>query len=322
MRGVVIIGRNEGDRLRSCLESLGVANDPVVYVDSGSTDGSVKLALKNGTEVLELDMSRPFTAARARNAGLRRLRELSPRVEYVQFVDADCELAEHWLEKAESWLDRRADVAAVCGRLKEKHPERTIYNLLCDIEWDRPSGDAKSCGGIAMMRVAALDAVGGYREDLIAGEEPELCVRLRAAGWRVSRLAEPMAQHDAALLRFGQWWRRTLRGGYAFAQGAALHGRSPERHCVRESRSIWLWALGVPLLIAGSVLVVGGSAWWLLLVYPAQVVRLALRGGRGGREDWVWAGFTVLGKFPELAGQLKFLTNRYLGRHARLIEHK
>jgi GT2 family glycosyltransferase len=320
--GIVVIGRNEGERLKTCLASFGRRACPIVYVDSGSLDRSVRVAQSAGAITLELDLSTPFTAARARNAGFTRLLEVAPDLAYVQFVDGDCELADGWMQAASAWLDAHAEVAAVCGRLKEKYPRRTIYNLLCDIEWDRPAGETRSCGGIAMIRSRAFVQVGGYREDLIAGEEPEMCVRLRARSWRVYRLPNDMGHHDAALLRFPQWWRRTLRGGYAFAQAMALHGGPPERQGVRESRGIWLWAFAIPASAVAVSLVAGNWAWWLLLAYPAQVARLASRGRRSTGENWAWAAFTVLGKFAEFAGQLKFLAHRFTRRPAALIEHK
>jgi len=131
--GVVAIGRNEGERLRRCLASVVAGAARVVYVDSGSTDGSVELARGFGAEVVALDMSRPFTAARARNQGWRRVLELEPALDYIQFVDGDCEVIAGWLEVARGFLDAHADVAAVAGRNRERHPERSIYNLLCDI---------------------------------------------------------------------------------------------------------------------------------------------------------------------------------------------
>jgi glycosyltransferase involved in cell wall biosynthesis len=309
--GVVVIGRNEGERLERCLSS--VPNGILVYVDSGSKDGSVALARAQGAEVVELDRASPFTAARARNAGFAFLIKQHPGMRYVQFLDGDCELAAGWLEKAAGFLAAHPGVAAVCGRLREKHPERTIYNLLCDIEWDAAPGEARTCGGIAMMRADAFAAARGYRSDLIAGEEPELCARLRAAGWRIWRLDAEMAAHDAAISRFGQWWLRTLRAGYAFAQGAALHGAPPERLGVRESRSAWFWGFGLPVLTILGACVVSPWVLVLLAAYPLQVLRLALRG-----ENWWRALFLVLGKFPELAGQIRFR----LERHPRLIEYK
>jgi len=293
-----------------------------VYVDSGSTDGSVALARQFGADVVALDLARPFTAARARNAGFERLLQLQPQLRWVQFVDGDCELAPGWLAEARRFLEARADLAVACGRLRERRPEASVYNQLCDIEWNTPVGEARACGGIAMMRVDALRAAGGFDEALIAGEEPELCVRLRAAGWRIWRLGAEMAWHDAAMTRFGQWWRRTLRGGYAFAQGAAMHGAPPERHWVRETRSALAWGAGVPLAALAAMALAGPWGALVLLAYPAQVGRLALRSGAAQPLRWRRPLFLVLGKLPEALGVLRFLLHRMQGRHGALIEYK
>lgn len=320
--GVVVIGRNEGARLQRCLESAAGLVGKVVYVDSGSTDGSVGMARGFGAEVVELDLSIPFTAARARNEGFACLRTLMPDITYVQFVDGDCEIVAGWLEKAQAFLETHGEVAVACGRRRERFPEHSVYNLLCDLEWDTPIGETKACGGDALMRVEALRAAGGYRSDLIAGEEPELCVRMRAAGWKIWRLREEMTLHDAAMSRFGQWWKRTLRGGYAFAEGAFLHGAQPERHWVRESRRAWAWGLGIPLVIAASAVASGWFGLAFLLVYPLQVVRLALRGHRTPRENWWQAFFLMLGKFPEMFGQLWFWMRKVGAGKTVLIEYK
>lgn len=319
--GVVAIGRNEGARLGQCLGSVAQLTGRVVYVDSGSSDGSVELARNHGAAVVALNLDTPFTAGRARNAGFHHLLQLAPDLRYVQFVDADCQVVPEWLDRAAGFLDQHPGIAAVCGRRRERHPERSVYNRLCDIEWDTPVGEARACGGDAMMRVDAFTSVRGFAPDLIAGEEPELCVRLRAAGWRIWRMADEMTLHDAAMLNFGQWWRRTLRGGYAFAQGSSLHGAAPERHWVRESRSAWIWGLVIPLIAIAAV--AGWGLWGLLLlaIYPLQIVRLALRGEKS-RRNWRRAGFLVLGKFAEMFGQLKFLAHHHAGSQPRLIEYK
>jgi len=320
--GVVVIGRNEGERLRACLLSIVPQAASVIYVDSGSGDNSVKMAKAFGLEVIELDRSLPFTAARARNDGFGRLRAMHPTLKFVQFVDGDCELRNGWLTMAIKFLSEHDRVAAVAGRLREKHPEYSVYNALCDMEWDAPVGEARSCGGIAMFRADEFERAHGFRIDLIAGEEPELCVRLRAAGWRIWRLSEEMALHDSAMSRFSQWWKRMKRSGYAFAQGADLHGASPERYAVRESRSALFWGLGVPLLGMVSSLLIGRLGLLIFAAYPIQIVRLALRGARSARDNWLRAAFLVIGKFPEMLGQLQFHIRRRLGRQLRLIEYK
>jgi GT2 family glycosyltransferase len=320
--GAVVIGRNEGERLRHCLESVRTGVSHVVYVDSGSDDGSVEMSSSLGIAVVRLDPDVPFTAARARNEGFRRLLEICPTAAYVLFVDGDCEVVEGWLEVACEFLDQHPDCAAACGRRRERYPEKSVYNMLCDLEWDTPIGETKACGGDVLMRARALQQVGGYRADLICGEEPELCVRLRAAGWRIWRLGVDMTLHDAAMYRFGQWWKRALRGGYGFAQGVSLHGAAPERHWVRESRRAWIWGAGIPV---GTLVAMAAAGWWGLLVlsvYPLQVMRLALRGTRSARENWWSAGALVLGKFPEMLGQLRFTFNRLRHLQPRLIEYK
>ncbi len=320
--GVVVIGRNEGERLRRCLESVRADAGCTVYVDSGSSDASVALASGLGVHVVELDMRLPFTAARARNAGFARLMEMAPTLEFVQFVDGDCEVVPGWMARAAAFLAAWNEVAVVCGRRRERFPQRSVFNRLCDLEWDTPCGEAKACGGDALMRCDAFAAAGGYRDDLIAGEEPELCVRLRAAGWRIWRLDAEMTLHDAAMTRFGQWWKRSLRGGYAYAEGSRLHGAPPERHWVAESRRAWLWGLGIPLLALLSLPLFGAYAAAPLLAYPLQWLRLAT--SRNGPADFrgLRALFLILSKFPEALGQLTYFYRRLVGAQRRLIEYK
>lgn len=319
--GIVIIGRNEGERFKRCVASVMPVSGLVVYVDSGSTDGSVEWARSAGAMVVELDLQVPFTAARARNAGFGHLRTAAPGMEFVFFVDGDCEVVAEWPHAAQAFLQARPDVAAVCGRRRERYPERSVYNRLCDLEWDTPVGPTRSCGGDVVMRSEALAAVGGYREDLIAGEEPELCVRLRGAGWLVWRLDVEMTLHDADMDRFRQWWKRAQRSGHAFAQGAFLHGAPPERHNVAQTRRALAWGAVFPLIVVAL------SAWKpvciaLLSVYPLQVLRLALRDGIARPERRWHALFLVLARFPEAQGVLQFWFNRVRRRRSALIEYK
>ena len=320
--GVVAIGRNEGERLGKCLHSVMGRAAVVVYVDSGSTDGSVAMAERAGSEVVNLDVRTPFTAARARNAGFKRIRELEPSLSYIQFVDGDCELVTGWMEEAAAFLDAKRDVAVVCGRCRERNPAQSVYNMLCDNEWDTPIGEAKGCGGNALMRADAFEQVGGFRADVIAAEDTELCVRLRAAGWRIWRLDAEMNLHDAAMTRFGQWWRRAVRAGYAFAQGAHLHGAPPERHFVWESRRARLWGIWLPLACISAGLAFGPWGWATWLIYPLQAMRLTLRNAGPLRQRAVVAVFQVLARFPEGFGQMKFLRDLLFGHRASIIEHR
>ena len=319
--GIVIIGRNEGERLKQCLRSAS-AGAVVVYVDSGSTDGSTQWARNHATEVIELDMSIPFTAARARNAGFRRLKEIAPQLPYVQFVDGDCELAEGWLERAISFLDSRANVSVVCGRRRERHPEQSIYNWLCDREWERPTGEVHACGGDAMMRADVLDAVGGFRDELIAGEEPELCVRLRAAGYHIWRLNAEMTRHDAAMTHFSQWWRRALRSGYGLAQCAHLYKSATQARWLWELRRAWLWGVWMPLACLLVGMAFGPWGWAAWLIFPLQILRQTVRNHGPVKQRALLALFQLLARFPETCGQIMFMRDRLLGTQVRPVEYK
>ncbi len=313
----VVIGRNEGDRLIRCLASLKGRAGPVIYVDSGSTDGSVEAARAAGAEVVALDMSLPFTAARARNAGLARLKTVSDTGfdgAFVQVIDGDCEVQEGWVGTALDFLEAHPKVAMVAGRLRERFPEATVWNRLADAEWDTATGETQAVGGIAVLRLEAIEEVGGYRESLIAGEEPELCLRLRRAGWQIWRLEAEMALHDIAMTKLSQWWRRMRRHGHAVAEGRALHGAGPERYCAAPVRRALIWGLAVP----GAALLGALITPWallLLLAWPAQVLRLRLKG-----TSWTEAFFLVLGKLPEAQGVLGYhLTHR---KGPQIIEYK
>ncbi len=331
--GVVAIGRNEGDRLRRCLESLAGRGLPTVYVDSGSVDGSVGLARSAGVDVVELDLSTPFSAARARNEGFGRLKGISPGLRYVMFLDGDCEVADGWPDRARLELESRPDAAVVCGRRREKYPERTIYNRLADLEWDTPVGLAVACGGDSVIRAEAFEGVGGFDPTAVAGEEPELCQRLRGQGWTIWRVDAEMTRHDIAMTRFRQYWRRHYRSGY---NGLDIRTRFPGEAALfrDELRRARVWGAALPLAIVGAGLAAGlasgpgaGLAVAALgsLAYPLQVLRQArkVRGRIGGLWPALGHGLlTTAAKWANLAGQAGYLVDRKAGRAARLIEYK
>jgi glycosyltransferase involved in cell wall biosynthesis len=326
--GAVAIGRNEGERLVSCLKaliSLLPQNTPIVYVDSGSTDGSLDFAKKLGIYTIELDLSIPFTAARARNTGFNYLVEHFPDLEYVQFIDGDCEMFEGWIDRAIATFEKDDKLAVVCGRRRERFPDASPYNRLADMEWNTPVGEAKHCGGDALMRVSAIKEVNGYNDRMICGEEPEMCIRLRQRGWKVERIDADMTLHDAAMLKFSQWWKRSIRGGWAVAEGAAMYGASPERYMVRENKSGWLWGFIVPTLAIGLAGVTYGLSLGLFLAYIAMIERIARY-----RRDYgditsharVYGSLCMLSKPAYALGQLQYWLTRWQGKQATLIEYK
>jgi glycosyltransferase involved in cell wall biosynthesis len=325
---IIAIGRNEGERLRRCLTSCASTGHAVIYIDSNSTDGSVELARSLGATVIELDMSIPFSAARARNAGFERI---SPGVKYVQFLDGDCELVTGWINRAKPVLESTPELAVVCGRRRERFPENSIYNRLTDLEWATPIGPAKSCGGDALMRVEMFRTVGGFDPSIVAGEEPELCQRLRAKGWKITRIDAEMTVHDAAILHLSQWWKRAVRGGYGAMDIASRFGG--EGLFVSQVRSTRIWAIGWPVavIVAATLGRIIGPVWAALfaatvaMALPLQMLRMALKmRTRTQRfsDAAAWAVLTMLSKWASLQGQLAYLRDRRNGSGSRLIEYK
>jgi glycosyltransferase involved in cell wall biosynthesis len=327
MAGIVVIGRNEGRRLLAVLKDLLQQHRPIVYVDSGSSDGSADNARALGIDVLALDPVRPFSAARARNEGAQMLTDRHPALTCIQFLDGDCFMAPGWLDAAEAALLADDRCAIVLGHQREERPHASVYNLLFALEWRSPSGPLSNYGhltGNMMVRRAVFESLGGFRPEVIAGEDSEFGVRAQLAGHAARKLDLPMTVHDADMHRFSQWWMRAVRAGHAIGQRAQLHGNGPLRDCAKERRSTWFWGVGLPLAIVLAAPATHGASLLLLAGYLTlgwRIARFRLSIGDDEREARLYAAFTVLGKYANGLGLLKYHVNRLLGR-VRIIEYK
>lgn len=328
---VILIGRNEGNRLASALSALDGYAGQVIYVDSDSSDGSVELAKQRGAEVVELDPSTPLSASRGRNAGFNRAIEIDPELAFIHFVDGDCEMAAGWIELALQAMDKDETLAVVCGRLRERRPEVNLYHRLLDQEWETPPGEVLSSGGIAMMRVAVLQKVGLFNPSLKAGEEPELCMRIRENGGKIMRLGDTMAYHDAGMSRLSQWWQRGKRTGHG-GLDVYWHTRRSEKLFGAMLRRALAWTLGWLVLLAvvptAAGILIGPIvaallAIFLLLVQSLQWLRLA---AKQYAEVGSWpralgaAGLQMIDKWAQLHGIAAWLWGRLTRRHQHPME--
>ena len=321
--GFVIIGRNEGERLCACLTSVLKHGTKIVYVDSGSSDNSCKLAAAMGVDVHPLDKSKPFSAARARNEGFAHMMAKYPTLDFIQFLDGDTVLVDTWLPAAVQALNDDPKSAVVSGRRRELRPEHSVFNRLCNIEWNKPVGKIWNFEGDALFRPQAFTQAGGFNASLIAGEEPEFCSRLRAKGWDILRIGADMTWHDANMLRVGQWWKREVRAAYAYAESLMMYGSA---YSLKRSLGIFFWGAFLPI---ATLLLLWPTRGLSALVAFGLLCVLIFRAYRGMRSRtdssyhaFEYAIFCALGKFPMLQGYLQYWTRRLRGHHPQLIEYK
>jgi len=324
---IVVIGRNEGARLAKCLDSIaqvrGVVVKEIIYVDSASTDGSPDLASQYGAIVIVVRPERP-TAALGRNAGWRRAES-----DLVLFLDGDTVLYSDFPRTAYDALSRDPSIAAVWGHRREIHPEASIFNRVLDLDWMYKPGFTISCGGDVMMRRKALLETGGFDEGLIAGEEPELCRRMRARGYTILHIDYPMTGHDLQITHWSQYWKRATRAGHAYAEVSARYRSSDDPIWAAERRdniirgSFWPVSLTFAIL-AGVRLGFLPFVLWLALLL-LQSVRSAWKARWKEANPAILLLYGIhsqLQHVPILVGQLRYELNRRQGRTQRLVEYK
>jgi glycosyltransferase involved in cell wall biosynthesis len=318
---VVVIGRNEGERLVRCLESARPLGAELIYVDSSSTDGSPERAAALGARVLRVRPERP-SAAVGRNAGWR-----AARGEFVLFLDGDTVLHPAFVQRALREF-RDPDVAVVWGHRRERDPAQSAYVRVLDLDWIYAPGDTAFCGGDALVRRSVLERTGGFDASLIAGEEPELCRRIRACGHRIVHIDAPMTTHDLAIRSLRAYWQRAFRAGHAYAEVAERYAASPDPLWRRESRRNLVHGaalLAVPPVLVAAWLVQPAAAALLvalgLLLLARSVRRCAWKSGSLATRV-LYALHSHAQQVPILLGQLAYRRNRRRGLRQRLIDYK
>jgi glycosyltransferase involved in cell wall biosynthesis len=324
---VVVIGRNEGQRLGRCLESIArvetVAVREVIYVDSASTDGSAELASRYGAHSITVHSERP-TAALGRNSGWRHAAS-----DLILFLDGDTVLRPGFPRVAFDALSADESIAAVWGHRREIHPEQSFFNRILDLDWVYRPGLTEFCGGDVLVRRAALVETGGFDEALIAGEEPELCRRIRAHGFKILHIDEPMTGHDLAITHWSQYWKRALRAGHAYAEVSERFRNSndsfwsSERNANIVRGSFWAISFAAAVIASVRLGLIPIGCWLALLLLLS--FRSAWR-ARWKSESWLtlfcYGIHSHVQQVPIFIGQLTYAFEKSRNSRSRLIEYK
>lgn len=323
---VVVIGRNEGPRLRRCLDSIRSAHYPadrieLIYVDSGSTDDSLSVADQLGART-EPIVTGPFSAARARNVGLR-----AASHELLHFFDADTVVDTHWLRHAVDQMHAHPSVACVTGTVEEIDPHASIYMLVSSFDWHIPPGFWRMAGGNVLVRADIVRRCGGYDESLVAGEEADLCYRLRQDGWQILQTGQPMVRHDLAMRRFRQYWRRIVRTGLSYGMIALRFRRRPEKMWLRETL-LNLTEVGLWIAIVACAIALRSPAVALVLpgLIVARILWIATRARLGRRAPLThcltYAAHCQFSRIPLSIGHLLALKHTWARTQPQLLEYK
>jgi glycosyltransferase involved in cell wall biosynthesis len=324
---IVVIGRNEGSRLAKCLDSIklvrGVAVREIIYCDSASTDGSPELAARYGAVVIVVRPERP-TAAIGRNAGWRRAES-----DLVLFLDGDTVLHPDFPRAASDALSRDPSLAAVWGHRREIHPETSIFNRVLDLDWVYRPGFTEFCGGDVLMRRKALLEAGGFDEGLIAGEEPELCRRMRARGYRILHIDQPMTGHDLQITHVSQYWRRAIRAGHAYAEVSERFRGSNDPSWELDRRrnimrgSFWILSFITVIFASTRFGLVPVALWFVFLMLLSLRSAWKARWKTGNWVTLLLFGFhSHLQQFPICVGQFEYELGKRRGKAKTLIEYK
>jgi cellulose synthase/poly-beta-1,6-N-acetylglucosamine synthase-like glycosyltransferase len=325
---IVVIGRNEGTRLARCFASIEAMRSPgpteLIYVDSGSSDGSSAVAAACGATVIALFSAYP-TAAAGRNAGWR-----IAHAPIVMFLDGDTILHPDFLVDSLNEFARDSRVAVVFGNRREIDPGSSLFNRVLDLDWISPqSHESTHCGGDAMVRKHVLEEVNGFDDSLIAGEEPDMCRRIRGRGYLIVHVNRPMTGHELAINGFRQYWRRAVRSGYAYAEIAHRYRNTPIPFWYKEScRNLLHSGILLAILMAGSALALILRSLMPLGIAVLLMIVLSIR--TAFRSRWkssnpvtlvLYGLHSHLQKIPISVGQVRFWRDRWKGRRPVLIEY-
>jgi len=209
---VVLIAKNQDWNSRRLIESILQGNGSyelldVILVDSASSDSTIEFAQEYPIDVLRLRPDQILTPAAGRYVGYKRARG-----EFILFVDGDMELCHGWLGDALSMMQTDCTVGVATGQIVDVSPGETKPR----VENVERSGckNVSYCGGAALYRRSVLESVGVFNPYLYSEEEPELCLRIRHAGYRIVELQRTVVFHySTPTSAFGTLvarWRRNL----------------------------------------------------------------------------------------------------------------
>jgi glycosyltransferase involved in cell wall biosynthesis len=251
------------------LEARGALRDiELIYVDNGSTDGSRSFLEKFG-DVTVIDAP-AATIGHMRNFGAA-----FGSGTYLSFLDADCGVSANYFETAVDALHRSGADATGCEYALPEHPHWIERALVVMHYMGREREAAYVNAGNFFITRAAFMAVGGFREDLVTGEDSDIGMRLRASGYRIFESPRVEARHYGNPKSLGQHYRRSV--WHALGMFATVTSGSLNRPFAMMIAHAIATAVGVAVLLNGQMDVAMRVAIAVLLQLMVPTLTVAYR---------------------------------------------
>ena len=207
---MVVVNWNRKELLRACLASLarqvGVPFETIV-VDNGSTDGSAEMAAAEfPARVIRNSENRGFCAAN--NQGIS-----AARGDFIALLNNDAEAEPGWLAALARACAKAPEVGMAASKILVWEDPRRIdkagHLIFPDGQnrgrgagapdlgqFDREEEVLWPDGCAALYRRRMLEQIGGFDEDFFAyGDDAELGLRARIAGWKCLYTPEAVVRH-------------------------------------------------------------------------------------------------------------------------------
>jgi GT2 family glycosyltransferase len=221
----------------------------------------------------------------------------------------------------------------VCGQRRELYPQNSIYNLVLDLDWIGSGGFVDSCGGDALFRRSVLEQTKGYDSTLIAGEEPDLCRRIRSEGLKVFRIDQLMTLHDLNITSLGQYWKRAVRTGYAYAEVSSRYRYTSDplwrgesiRNFKQVSALVLMCLALIYFLFTQSALILGTTLIIFSLIFMLLInrsMRICSWKTNERSTQFLYVLHSYFQQLPIFQGQINYFLNQLLRQKKNLIEYK
>lgn len=260
---ICVIGRNEAHNLEGCAASFSALTEAgilfeTLYVDSASTDHSVKIAKRYFDTVIELVASQDLNAGAARAVGTEQA-----RADQILYLDGDMRLSPEFVPFIRRHLDRATTLAGVVGRTHNIYPDGTTDFI--NFHGNVAGQPCRAFGGAVMLPRQAVLTAGNWALNLFSNEEAELFSRLIKQGSTVLWTEAIMVLHITD--KFNN--KNKLLGGllpYRSYLGKKFYGAGQATHLALRQGNLLSFIRLKPLHYLMSVTIV--LSFTLLLIKP------------------------------------------------------